>query len=102
MIVDLNRGPFFISDARGRQELRYQPVITRQQGIQRLRDALRATVQPATQDVLSAGGSRSTPSLRGGQRPAQPVPARRGAPLNPRRARWTQSCSLTAPGSAGR
>ena len=47
MIVELNRGPFLISDARARQELRYQPVITRQQGIQRLRDALRATMQPA-------------------------------------------------------
>lgn len=47
MIVELNRRPFLISDARARQELRYQPVITRQQGIQRLRDATRATVQPA-------------------------------------------------------
>ena len=45
MIVELNRGPFLISDARARQELRYQPVITRQQGMQRLRDAMRATVQ---------------------------------------------------------
>ena len=47
MIVELNRRPFLISDARARQELRYQPVITRQQGIQRLCDAMRATVQPA-------------------------------------------------------
>ena len=47
MIVELNRRPFLISDARARQELRYQPVITRQQGIQRLRNAIRATVQPA-------------------------------------------------------
>jgi nucleoside-diphosphate-sugar epimerase len=45
MIVELNRGPFLVSDARARQELRYQPVITRQQGMQRLRDAMRATVQ---------------------------------------------------------
>ena len=51
MIVELNRGPFLVSDARARQELRYQPVITRQQGIQRLRDALRATVQPANPGV---------------------------------------------------
>jgi nucleoside-diphosphate-sugar epimerase len=43
MIVELNRRPFLISDARARQELRYQPVITRQQGIQRLRDAMHAT-----------------------------------------------------------
>ena len=41
MIVELNRGPFLISDARARQELRYQPVVTRQQGIERLRDAMR-------------------------------------------------------------
>ncbi len=45
MIVELNRGPFLISDARARQDLRYQPVITRQQGMQRLHDAMRATVQ---------------------------------------------------------
>jgi nucleoside-diphosphate-sugar epimerase len=51
MIVELNRRPFLISDARARQELRYQPVVTRQQGIQRLRDAMRATVQPATPGV---------------------------------------------------
>ena len=54
MIVELNRGPFLISDARARRELRYQPVITRQQGIQRLRDTMRATVQPANPSVLSA------------------------------------------------
>ena len=56
MIVELNRRPFLISDARARQELQYQPVITRQQGIQRLCDAMRATtVQPAIPGVLSAG-----------------------------------------------
>jgi nucleoside-diphosphate-sugar epimerase len=47
MIVELNRRPFLISDARARQELRYQPVITREQGIHRLRDIMRATLQPA-------------------------------------------------------
>jgi nucleoside-diphosphate-sugar epimerase len=46
MIVELNRRPFLISDAHARQELRYQPVITRQQGIQQLRDAMRAAAQP--------------------------------------------------------
>jgi hypothetical protein len=46
MITELNRGPFLVSDARARQELRYQPVITRQQGMERLRNAMRATVQP--------------------------------------------------------
>jgi hypothetical protein len=46
MIVELNRRPFLISDAHARQELRYQPVITRQQGIQQLRNAIRATAQP--------------------------------------------------------
>jgi nucleoside-diphosphate-sugar epimerase len=51
MIVELNRRPFLISDARARQELRYQPVITRQQGLQRLRNAIRATVQPANPGV---------------------------------------------------
>ncbi len=51
MIVELNRGPFLISDARARQELRYQPVITRQQGIQRLRDTIHATAQPANPGV---------------------------------------------------
>ncbi len=47
MIVELNRGPFLISDARARQELRYQPVITRQQGIHQLRNATSATMQSA-------------------------------------------------------
>jgi hypothetical protein len=47
MIVALNRGPFLVSDARARQELSYRPVTTRQQGIQRLRDATYAAVQPA-------------------------------------------------------
>jgi nucleoside-diphosphate-sugar epimerase len=51
MIVELNRHPFLISDARARVELRYQPVITRQQGLQRLRDAMRPTVQPANPGV---------------------------------------------------
>jgi nucleoside-diphosphate-sugar epimerase len=51
MIVELNRHPFLISDARARRELRYQPVITRQQGIQRLRDAMRATMQPANPGI---------------------------------------------------
>jgi nucleoside-diphosphate-sugar epimerase len=51
MIVELNRRPFLISDARARHDLRYQPVITRQQGIQRLRDTMRATVQPANPGV---------------------------------------------------
>jgi nucleoside-diphosphate-sugar epimerase len=46
MIAELNRGPFLVSDARARQELRYQPVITREQGMERLRNAMRATVQP--------------------------------------------------------
>jgi len=55
MIVELNRRPFLISDARARQELRYQPVITRQQGIQRLRDAMRAPGSRANASVLSAG-----------------------------------------------
>ena len=54
MIVELNRRPFLISDARARRELRYQPVITRQQGIQQLRDAMRTTVQSASPGVLSA------------------------------------------------
>ena len=54
MIVELNRRPFLISDAHARRELRYQPVITRQQGIQQLRDAMRATMQPANPIVLSA------------------------------------------------
>lgn len=44
-------GSFLISDARARRELRYQPVITRQQGLQRLRDAMRATVQAANPGV---------------------------------------------------
>jgi nucleoside-diphosphate-sugar epimerase len=51
MVVELNRRPFLVSDARARVELRYQPVITRQQGLQRLRDAIRATVQPANPGV---------------------------------------------------
>ena len=46
MIAELNRRPFLISDARARQELCYQPVITRQQGMQQLRNAIRAAVQP--------------------------------------------------------
>jgi hypothetical protein len=54
MIVELNRRPFLVSGARARQELRYQPVVTRQQGIQQLRDTMRASVQPANPDVLSA------------------------------------------------
>jgi hypothetical protein len=54
MIVELNRRPFLISDVRARQELRYQPITTRQQGIQRLRDAMRATVQPVNPGVLPA------------------------------------------------
>jgi nucleoside-diphosphate-sugar epimerase len=51
MIVELNRGPFLISDARARQDLRYQPVITRQQGTEQLRHAMRATMQPANPSV---------------------------------------------------
>ena len=51
MIVELNRRPFLVSDARARRELRYQLVITRQQGIQRLHDAVRASVQPANPGV---------------------------------------------------
>jgi nucleoside-diphosphate-sugar epimerase len=47
MIVELNRRPFLISDAHARRELRYQPVITRQQGIDQLRNAIHAAVQPA-------------------------------------------------------
>jgi uncharacterized protein YbjT (DUF2867 family) len=39
------------ADTRARRELRYQPVITRQQGLQRLRDAMRATVQAANPGV---------------------------------------------------
>ena len=54
MIVELNRRPFLVSDARARRELRYQAVITRQQGIQRLCDTMHATVQPANPGVLSA------------------------------------------------
>jgi nucleoside-diphosphate-sugar epimerase len=64
MIVELNRRPFLISDARARRELRYQPVITRRQGIQRLRDALRATVQPANPGVLSADETSGTLSTK--------------------------------------
>jgi len=64
MIVELNRHPFLISDARARRELRYQPVITRQQGIQRLRDALCATVQPASPGVLSADETSRTLSTK--------------------------------------
>jgi hypothetical protein len=40
-------GPFLVWDARARSELRYQPVITRQLGLQRLPDAIRAPMQPA-------------------------------------------------------
>jgi hypothetical protein len=58
MIVELNRGPFLVSDARARLELRYQPVITRQQGIQRLRDALRATGQPGPTPACDRGPSQ--------------------------------------------
>jgi nucleoside-diphosphate-sugar epimerase len=47
MIVELNRGPFLVSDTRAREELRYQPVVTRQQGMQRLRNAMHGAVQPA-------------------------------------------------------
>jgi hypothetical protein len=54
MIVQLNRRPFLVSDARARRELRYQAVITRQQGIQRLRDTMHLTVEPANPGVLSA------------------------------------------------
>jgi nucleoside-diphosphate-sugar epimerase len=46
LLVELNRYPFLISDARARQELGYQPVITRQQGMQRVQYAARSTVQP--------------------------------------------------------
>jgi hypothetical protein len=60
MIVELNRRPFLIYDTRARRELRYQPVITRQQGIQRLRDAMRATIQPANTIVLSEPNQRDT------------------------------------------
>ena len=61
MIVELNRGPFLISDARARRELRYQPVITRQQGIQRLRDTMRATMQPREpQRVIRGRNQRDT------------------------------------------
>ena len=72
MIVELNRGPFLISDARARQELRYQPIITRQQGIQRLRNALRATVQPANPGVLSADETSGTLSTKTVNRPSAP------------------------------
>ena len=54
MIVELNRGPFLVSDARARQELGYLPVITRQQGLQRLRGDICAPVQSADADVSSA------------------------------------------------
>ena len=70
MIVELNRGPFLVSDARARRELRYQPVITRQQGIERLRDAMRATVQPANPDVLSADETSGPLSTKTGNRPS--------------------------------
>lgn len=46
LLVELNRRPFLISDARARQELRYQPVITRQQGMEQLQDAAHSTAQP--------------------------------------------------------
>jgi nucleoside-diphosphate-sugar epimerase len=46
LLVELNRRPFLISDARARQELGYQPIITRQQGMQQLQDAARGTAQP--------------------------------------------------------
>lgn len=52
MIAELNRRPFLISDARARQELRYHPVITRQQGIERLRDAVSAPSSRADHSVL--------------------------------------------------
>jgi nucleoside-diphosphate-sugar epimerase len=47
MIVELNRRPFLVSDARARQELRYQPLVTRQQGIERLRNAIQPRLTPA-------------------------------------------------------
>jgi nucleoside-diphosphate-sugar epimerase len=47
MIVELNRRPFLVSDARARQELRYQPLVTRQQGIERLRNAIQPRLNPA-------------------------------------------------------
>jgi hypothetical protein len=72
MIVELNRRPFLISDARARRELRYQPVITHRQGIQRLRDALRATVQPANPGVLSADETSGTLSTKTVNRPSAP------------------------------
>ncbi len=61
MIVELNRRPFLISDARARQELRYQPVITRQQGIERLRDTMRASVQPAKPGRVIRGPNQRDP-----------------------------------------
>jgi nucleoside-diphosphate-sugar epimerase len=70
MIVELNRRPFLISDARARQELRYQPLITRQQGIQRLRNVMRATVQPANPGVLSADQTSGTLSTKTINRPS--------------------------------
>jgi hypothetical protein len=72
MIVELNRGPFLISDARARRELRYQPVITREQGIQRLHDAMRATVQPASPGLLSADKTSGTLSTKTVNRPPAP------------------------------
>jgi len=73
MIVELNRGPFLISDARARQELRYQPVITRQQGIQQLRDAMHATLQPANPGMLSADETSGTLSTNAVNRPPAPI-----------------------------
>ena len=64
MIAELNRGPFLISDARARRELRYQPVITRQQGLQQLRDTTHAAVQPANPGALSADETSQTPSTK--------------------------------------